>query len=373
LKAFLEKRLQSIWFATPSSWLDRLLLSLARPIAALAEKKIVQTQLPRRQQAPPVPVVVVGNLLVGGAGKTPAAMALAKALSARGFDCGLIASGYGSPAYDLTEQAILVNAKSRPTSVGDEPVLIAKTTGLPVAVSGQRSQALEALLKAYPSINLVVSDDGLQHVGLKRSIELCLIDKRGFGNGEVLPAGPLREPLASLARVDALLLSGFEDSPEFAGQIARSAKPAEPLLAEILKKPRFAIRFSALAFMPHAQWQNRETSKEDFKPISAQALQSIVAGRSLAAIAGTAQPEPFFAALRAAGLSFTSFALGDHAPLDNTSLKAVDQAFVIMTEKDAVKWPSSRAQSAWVAVRETMLDPLLVAWLVRSLKPDLTE
>jgi tetraacyldisaccharide 4'-kinase len=343
-------------------------MTCARPLASFAEKRIEKTQATRRAAIPLVPVIVIGNLLVGGSGKTPLAIGLAKALSQHGFKVGVIASGYGSPAYHLTDQALLVIPKSRAKSVGDEPVLIAKTTQLPVAVSGDRLSALNTLLKEHPEIDLVISDDGLQHSALPRTIECCMIDSRGFGNGEVLPAGPLREPISSLARVDSLILNSLEDTPELAAAIASAARPGEPLLDKILKKPRFSIYFGEIRFLPMAQWQNRETSKENFRAITAKELTGIAAGRGIAALAGTAQPLAFFNALRQLGLVFSNYPLSDHSPLDKNTLKQIAEPFVVMTEKDAVKWPSGSTQMAWVAVRDTQLDPRLIDWLIKKIK-----
>jgi tetraacyldisaccharide 4'-kinase len=344
-------------------------MACARPLAGFAEKRIQKTQSLRRVAKPPVPLIVVGNILVGGSGKTPLAMEIAKALSLRGFNVGLVASGYGSPAYDLSDQAVMVMPRSRAKSIGDEPVLIAKTTQLPVAVSGQRLFALKTLCKEYPKIDVVVSDDGLQHCALPRTVECCLIDSRGFGNGEVLPAGPLREPIGSLAAVDCLILNSLEDTPELAAAIASAARPGEPLLSTILKKPKFTMYFSEMRFLPIAQWQKRESSKENFRAITAKELSGISAGRGMAALAGTAQPQAFFSALRQLGLVFSPYPLGDHAPFDKHSLKQIIEPFVIMTEKDAVKWPNGRAQFAWVAVRDTKLDPRLIDWLIKKIKP----
>jgi tetraacyldisaccharide 4'-kinase len=369
VKSYFERKLQSIWFRPPRNWRDRFFMACARPLASYAEKRIIKTQEKRRSVLPPVPVIVVGNILVGGSGKTPLAIALANALTLRGFKVGLIASGYGSPAYDLADQAILVMPKSRAKSVGDEPVLLAKATQLPVAVSGQRLRALKTLLKEHPNIDVVVSDDGLQHAALPRTVECCLVDSRGFGNAEVLPAGPLREPVAALAQVDCLILNGMDDTPEFAAGLASAARPGEVLLDKILKKPRFSVYFSELRFLPIAQWQRRESSKENFRAITAKELAGIAAGRGIAALAGTAQPQAFFSALRQLGLLFAPYPLGDHAPLDKHTLRQIAEPFVIMTEKDAVKWPNGRAQLAWVAIRETQLDSRLIDWLIKKIKP----
>jgi tetraacyldisaccharide 4'-kinase len=344
-------------------------MALARPLAALAEKKITATQENRRRQRPPLPVVVVGNMVVGGAGKTPLTIALARALKEAGQKVGVIASGYGSPAYEFSDHAVVVRHKSRAKAVGDEPVLLAKATRLPVAVSGDRPSALRTLLKAYPALTVVLSDDGLQHTALNRSVELCVLDARLFGNGEVLPAGPLREPISGLAKVDALLLNSFADSPEVTARITAAAGAELPQLAQILAKPRFTFYFSELRFLPHAHWLTRENSKENIRAINAKELIDIAAGRAVAALASTAQPEAFFEGLRQLGMTVSAYPMADHAPFTREALRPITEPFVIMTEKDAVKWPLGRSQLVWVAVRDTQLDPRLLDWLTPLLIP----
>src|SRR5512139_1410138 len=143
-----------------------------------------------RRQPVPVPVIVVGNVVAGGAGKTPVVMALVQHLQAHGLHPGVISRGYGRSTRDCRE----VREDSPVGEVGDEPALIRRHTGAPVFVARRRIEAAHALLQAYPQTDVLVSDDGLQHYALARDIEICVFDDRGAGNGLLLPAGPLREP-----------------------------------------------------------------------------------------------------------------------------------------------------------------------------------
>ncbi|HSH96993.1 MAG TPA: tetraacyldisaccharide 4'-kinase, partial [Methyloradius sp.] len=149
-----------------------------------------------------VPVIVVGNINVGGTGKTPLVIWLAEQLKSAGYKPGIISRGYGGSAQHIQE----VSANSAPLEVGDEPVLIAKRTGCPVFVNANRVEAGNALLKRYPECDVVISDDGLQHYRLQRDVEIAIIDgAKGFGNSLLLPAGPLRERIGRLAHVDAIV------------------------------------------------------------------------------------------------------------------------------------------------------------------------
>ncbi|RYF67850.1 MAG: tetraacyldisaccharide 4'-kinase, partial [Comamonadaceae bacterium] len=156
-----------------------------------------------------VPVVVVGNVIAGGAGKTPVVIALAQHLGRRGFHIGVISRGHGRQTTD----ARLVDASCSARDVGDEPLLIWRRTGVPVAVALRRVDAATALLDAWPNTDVILSDDGLQHLGLARDIEVCVFDDRGIGNGWLLPAGPLREPWPR--NVDLVLHTGAH--PAFSG------------------------------------------------------------------------------------------------------------------------------------------------------------
>lgn len=250
----------------------------------------------------PVPVIVVGNVIAGGAGKTPMVIALVEYLRSLGLCVGVVSRGYGRQADDCR----LVSAQALARDVGDEPLLIHQRTGAPVAVAASRVQAARALLAAHPALDLLVCDDGLQHRALHRDIEICLFDERGIGNGFLLPAGPLREPWPRA--VDLIVSAGPAPHGIHAHPIRRS-------LAE------HAIRSDGARV----------------------ALQTLVAGADasapdILALAGTARPQAFFQMLRARGLQLTrTVALPDHADFDTTPWLSPDDRLVLCTEKDAIK------------------------------------
>jgi len=255
-----------------------------------------------KQTRLPVPVVVVGNLIVGGAGKTPVARALARQLQGMGWRPGIISRGYGRAVRGVRA----VRPEDSPHDVGDEPLLYAQD-GFPVYVGEHRAAAGQALLRANPDINILIADDGLQHLALARDLEVIVFDQRGAGNGLLLPAGPLREPLSriSMGSVRGLIVQGQPDqrgwpnAPQFEmtlipGPVYRLNQPAHTCLLE------------------------------DF------------VGQSVVAIAGMGYPERFFTMLRAYGLQVDGYAFQDHHPFQAKDIPVTDLP-VLMTAKDAVK------------------------------------
>ena len=252
-----------------------------------------------------VPVIVVGNLVAGGAGKTPVVMALVHHLKARGLRTGVISRGYGRLGRDCRE----VHSHSLARDVGDEPLLIARNTGAPVMVAAARIEAAGALLAAHPEIDVLVCDDGLQHYAMHRDIEVCVFDQRGTGNGFLLPAGPLREPRSR--PVDLVLHAG----PHRAGAGFRVQRS---LGSHARRADGSLVALSALR-----DGQNQP-------------------GGELHAVAGIAQPEAFFAMLRAQGLHLVhTHALSDHAQFEpGIWSRNSRQTLLLCTEKDATKlWP----------------------------------
>lgn len=244
-----------------------------------------------------IPVVVVGNVIVGGAGKTPVVMALVQHLRMRGLRPGVISRGYGRQTQDCRE----VRDDSPVHAVGDEPALIKRRTGVPVFVATRRVHALHALLQAYPETNVVVSDDGLQHLALARDIEICVFDDRGVGNGLLLPAGPLREPWPR--HVDLLLHTGLR--PAFAGHTARRA-----LASHAIRGDGSRVELAALA-------------RDD---------------RPLVAVAGIARPQAFFDMLRERGLRLAyTEERPDHDDYAGWQGPALHKQVLLCTEKDAPK------------------------------------
>jgi tetraacyldisaccharide 4'-kinase len=244
----------------------------------------------------PVPVIVVGNVIAGGAGKTPVVMAVVRHLQARGLRVGVISRGYGRRTGDCRE----VLDESDPQDVGDEPALIRHATGAPVFVARRRIEAARALLARHPSTQVIVSDDGLQHLALGRDIEICVFDDRGIGNGWRLPAGPLREPWPR--RCDLVLHSG--ERPAFDGGYTATRALAQDAVASDGKRA----------------------------PLSA------LAGQPVTALAAIARPDAFFEMLRARGLTLAeTIALPDHFDFDGWQAPSDAGHLLLCTEKDAVK------------------------------------
>ena len=251
----------------------------------------------------PVPVIVVGNIFIGGTGKTPLTIWLAEALLRAGLRPGVISRGHGSEGE--IPRAVTLDSDTR--AVGDEPLLIARRTRVPVFVGRKRFEAGRALLAAHPDVDVLITDDGLQHYALARDVEVILFDGRGVGNGWLLPAGPLREPPSR--RRDFTVVNAPELTPQLAravgGQPFRMQLAGD--MAERLRDP------------------GERTPLADF------------AGRRILAAAGIGNPGRFFAMLRGAGLSFAELALPDHYDFREDPFAAVDADVILITEKDAVK------------------------------------
>jgi tetraacyldisaccharide 4'-kinase len=249
-----------------------------------------------------VPVIVVGNVVAGGGGKTPLVIALVQQLQAMGLQPGVVSRGYGRTSGDCRP----VTADAVASEVGDEPLLIHRRTGVPVQVATRRIDAARALLATHPLVNLLVCDDGLQHLGLHRDIEICVFDGQGIGNGFLLPAGPLREPWPRTT--DLVVRSG--DLPTgTAYQVAR--RLADHAIAA------------------------------DGHKVALTDLASAAPTRPIHAVAGIAHPQTFFAMLRERGLPLDATrALPDHAAFDTLQWQDTADAMLLCTEKDAVKlWP----------------------------------
>ena len=254
-----------------------------------------------------VPVVVVGNLTVGGAGKTPLVIALVEALRARGFNPGVISRGYAG----TQENLLVVDERSSPLSVGDEAALVFQTTRAPFIVCRDRVRAGQVMLDKT-AVDVIISDDGLQHYRLCRDVEVCVIDgERRFGNEYLLPAGPLREPLSRLHGIALRVCNGGE---------ARTDEVPMQLVGE-----------EAVSV---ADPQQRRPVRD-------------LAGQRVHAVAGIGNPERFFAQLRAAGLDVIPRAFDDHFPYAEKDLDFGDELPVLMTAKDAVKCTTFAHANWW--------------------------
>ena len=304
----------------------------------LAVRRLVLRSIAARSARPPVPVIVVGNIYIGGTGKTPVVIALLALLRAKGWNPGVISRGYGVQAGSaaLTGCGALDAAR-----FGDEPALIAQEAGVPVSVHPNRRLAWQALLKHYPATDVIVSDDGLQHATLMRDVELVVQDTRGVGNGWLLPAGPLRDPPSRLHSVDALITRRTQ---------TERAAPSGGLAPKELAATMHISGFKQLT-------SGQQLSPDDFV--------AQCANQPLAAFAGIGAPERFFSDLRALGLRVAhTTALPDHHLFNATTLHAPEAKIIIITSKDAVKCKALSDSKIWVAqVHLAFSDPLFDTWL----------
>lgn len=334
-KAKLEAWLGQIWWQQP----PRAAVWLLRPLAGLyglllrLNARFFCTQT-SASQARPVPVLVVGNLVVGGAGKTPTVIAIVQALQRQGHRPGVISRGHGRAGSTANDGIQQVLPSTPVESAGDEPVLIQRRCGVPVWVGPRRAAVAAALCHAHPEVDVVVSDDGLQHHALHRQAELVVFDERGAGNGFLLPAGPLRQPLpTALAAETRVLYTAGRQTTHLPGRLAqRSIDTAWTLAA----------------------WHACQAGKE----VALSALR----GQKLLAVAGMAAPEKFFSMLHSAGLTFQRLPLPDHHAYTSLPWPA-NTLTVITTEKDAVKLdPMQMGSTAvWVVpLNLTLPDALIV-------------
>lgn len=257
------------------------------------------------------PVITVGNVIAGGAGKTPVTMAIVRHLQSQGFRPGVISRGYGRK----TEGCRAVTAHSTAHEVGDEPLLLARSLKVPVFVASQRAEAGQALLGEHPDVNILVCDDGLQHLALQRDIEVCVFNDEGVGNGWLLPAGPLREPWPR--DVDLVLYAG-----QAPGGMA----------------PQFALTRQLAANAVDAEGRHQ----------SLDALQ----GSAVNALAAIARPEDFFGMLRDRGLKLNqTFALPDHFDFSGWKPGGDASLPLLCTEKDATKLWEQQPEALAVALQ----------------------
>jgi tetraacyldisaccharide 4'-kinase len=326
----LARWLQRQWFGQrrlmPALWL---LLPLNAVFVVLSRLVFWRTKKVRL----PVPVIVVGNITVGGAGKTPLTIFLAKKLCEQGWRPGIVSRGYG--AVVPVPQAVMPGAMA--CDVGDEPLLLSRATGVPVWVGRDRAAVGQALLAVHPEVNLLLCDDGLQHYRLARDVELAVFDGRGIGNGWRLPVGPLREPVSRLATVDALIWNGLPDN------------------RVELDKPAFQMILQPGVFY-----------RIDQPGTTCQA--GDLAGRPLHAMAGIGDPERFFCTLRGLGLTFESHPFADHQVYNAEDLAFAESGVLLMTEKDAVKCAGLVTGETWVLPVEAELSPALIDLIVEKLR-----
>jgi tetraacyldisaccharide 4'-kinase len=300
-------------------------LSLGFLIGVLVRRFLYAVRL-MSSKHPGLPVIVVGNITVGGTGKTPLVIWIAEHLKSKGWSPAIIARGYGAKI-DAPRAATLASEASE---VGDEPVLLSRRSGCPVWVGPDRVRVAAALRLAHPEVNVLVLDDGLQHYAMRRDIEIAVVDTRGSGNGFMLPAGPLREPRWRLRTVDAVVAHAGSAVKDFAMSLAGD---------EVHRMTDARVRRPLKSF----------------------------AGQKVHAAAGIGDPNRFFLHLGRAGIQVIPHPFPDHHAFSERDLEFGDGLPVLLTEKDAVKLRSVARPGWWVLPVSAQLDPAFGTWLLGKL------
>jgi len=304
----------------PSHWSSRgavasALLPLAGVFGSLAALRRAAFRLGLVQSASSSrPVIVVGNIAVGGSGKTPVVAWLVDELRRAGHRPGIVSRGYGRQGEGLR----VVDERTPVAEAGDEPVLLAALCGCPVVVGRDRPAAVARLLEHFPGCSVVISDDGLQHYAMQRSVEIAVVDEQVLGNGWLLPAGPLREPRSRLASVDLVLMHGPLAAP------TRAALGRVPCF-DMHLEPGDPRPLDGGAVLPLAAWR----------------------GRKVHALAGIGRPERFFETLRAAGIEVLPHPFPDHHAFAPADLRLSPPLPLMMTSKDAVKCRPFAPPDSW--------------------------
>lgn len=325
--------LQRQWFRLTPWHVVLLPLSILFGLVAALRRVLYRAGLLRAIWLP-APVIVVGNISVGGTGKTPLVLWLADFLRQQGYRPGIVSRGYGGG----TEGAVEVDDRSDPAAVGDEPLLLARKSACPVWVGRDRVAAGNALLLAHPECDVLVSDDGLQHYRLGRDMEIVVVDgERKFGNGLLLPAGPLREGVSRLGSVDAVVVNGGS------------------LKAAMALRNEFEMSLEGEVFCNLRQPELRARAA-DFD------------GKKLHAVAGIGNPHRFFAHLRRLGLAFEEHAFPDHCVFRPQDLDYRDADALLMTEKDAVKCAGFADERYWALAVEAILPPAFGQTILQKMR-----
>jgi len=278
-----------------------------------------------KSEHPGIPVVVVGNVTVGGSGKTPLVIWIAEHLKKKGWTPGIVSRGYGAKIESPRAATIADEA----ADVGDEPIVLSRRSGCPVWVGADRVAVCRALRAAHPDVDVLILDDGLQHYALRRDVEIAVVDARGFGNGFLLPAGPLREPPSRLRSVGAVV--------------------------------SHASSVHGYSMKLKGDTLHRMTDANDRRPASA------FAGQRAHAVAGIGEPNRFFLQLAKLGIKVLPHPFPDHHAFKPADLDFGDEAPVLMTEKDAVKLRRAARPNWWVLPVTAELDAAFGEWLTRRL------
>jgi len=319
---FWTRRGAIAWLLWPASLVFRVLVLGRRVLYGMRWLKSAH---------PGIPVIVVGNLTVGGSGKTPLAIWIAEFLKANGWSPGIVSRGYGVTILEPRAATVASSA----AEVGDEPILLARRSGCPVWVGADRVRVAALLRAAHEDVDVLVLDDGLQHYAMRRDLEIAVVDARAFGNGFLLPAGPLREPRSRLRSVDAVV-------------------------SHESKVKGFAMKLQG-------EEVHRMTDARVRQPLTA------FAGQRVHAVAGIGDPNRFFLQLGKAGIKVLPHPFPDHHPFSPQDLEFGDGLPVLLTEKDAVKLRSAAQPHWWVLPVSAQLDPAFGLWLLDRLAPGKTR
>ena len=343
---FWERRGPTSLLLWPLSWVYGLVLRVRKLISDL---RII------KEKPIAVPVIIVGNIRVGGTGKTPIVIALAQKLKELGWTPGIISRGYGAQASSIPTS---VTSNSDPSIVGDEPVLIAQRTGsqFPIWVYPKRKETITALLKHHPEVNVIISDDGLQHAGLSRwpareggrDIEFVVRDERGEGNRFLLPAGPLREP--KTRDRDATLMT------------ASPSQRSMPIHEYFQGRRTFTLAPQlGLAYQ-----LNHFSNQQTLESIADQYLP-----KKMTAVAALGNPQRFFDSLQKHGVVAKCIGLPDHSTYTDTFFSKIDAKCILITEKDAVKCAGITDERIWVVPMSVNIPDALSEWMQSILqRPD---
>ena len=316
MRSSLEKWLLGYWYGsqTPPWYLRALEPSYRFAYKRAQKRQLAKLSLSKNQAQTQAPLIVVGNITAGGSGKTPLVIRLCELAREMGLNAGIASTGYGRQA----QQTMRVSAESDTNECGDEPVMLAQRTGVPVVVATHRAEAVHSLNEM--DLDLVISDDGLQHLDLGADIEICVVDgQRGLGNGHLIPAGPLREPVDRLYSVDHLVTNGVWDD-----------KPAD-LSANLMQLVPTTVK---------PLNDGASCSKDEFL--------EFYGAFSIHAFAGIGNPQRFFGMLQSMGFELEEHVFADHHNYTKQDFDVVPEgAIVLMTEKDAVKCRLLGLKNSW--------------------------
>lgn len=336
----LEHIITRAWYED-KSWVK--CLSVLTPLYRMGLERAKKRAIKQRIELP-VPVVVIGNITVGGTGKTPLIMFLAQALAQRGRRVGIVSRGYGART---NRYPYKVMATDSADTVGDEPLMLAQSLDVPVVIDPDRLSAIKHLLETNAEVDVILSDDGMQHYRMPRDLEILVVDgSRELGNEKLLPAGPLREPLDRLKTVDFCLVNG--GNKELNSLALRYVEPG------------------AFSLAP-AKWRQIATGE-------IRELGYLPAAKRIVAMAGIGNPERFYATLEMQGLQFDSCPINDHQSLSKEEILRMGvtdpETQILMTTKDEVKYREIIRQSGWnnvwtldvtVQMDQELLDEILDA------------